>query len=195
MRKFLLVQIAVALALAAPSAGFAAQNGRPVSVPQDRTAQVDKLLDELKKQHNETAARRVAQRLQATWSESGSASVDLMMGWAQKAISQQKFDVALDFLDQVVMLKPDYVEGWNRRATVHYLMHNFGMSMADLNQALSLEPRHFGALSGVARIMSETDNKELALKAWEKVLAVYPMMRSAQEQVSTLSEDLTGSAI
>lgn len=193
MRIVLLFRLALSLALLTPAVGFAAQNGRPVTVPSQ--GQVDTLLKDLKRQRNERAAERIAARIQNRWAESGSASVDLMMGWAQKAMNERKFDVALDFLDQVVVLKPDYAEGWNRRATAHYLMHNFKMSMSDLDRTLQLEPRHFGALSGIARIMSENGDKELALQAWEKVLAIYPMMRSAQQEVSTITEDLTGSAI
>ncbi|MDI6027825.1 hypothetical protein QBK99_16680 [Corticibacterium sp. UT-5YL-CI-8] len=193
MRIVLLFRLALSFALLTPAVAFAAQKGRPVTVPNH--GQVDTLLKDLKRQRNERAAERIAARIQNRWAESGSASVDLMMGWAQKAMNERKFDVALDFLDQVVVLKPDYAEGWNRRATAHYLMNNFKMSMSDLDRTLQLEPRHFGALSGLARIMSENGDKELALQAWEKVLTIYPMMRSAQQEVSDITEDLTGSAI
>ena len=71
----------------------------------------------------------------------------------------QKFDVALDFLDQVVTLQPTYAEGWNRRATVHFMMKNYGKSMSDIDHTLQLEPRHFGALSGMAQIMKNTGHK------------------------------------
>ncbi len=118
-----------------------------------------------------------------------------MMQWSQKAIEDQKFDVALDFLDQVVTLDPKYAEGWNRRATAHFLMKNYANSMADIEKTLELEPRHFGALSGMAQIMTETGRKQCALDAWQKVLDVYPMLRNAQDQVSKLSEDLAGEAI
>ena len=118
-----------------------------------------------------------------------------MMQWSQKAIENQKFDVALDFLDQVVILQPTYAEGWNRRATVHYMMKNFGKSMSDIDHTLRLEPRHFGALSGLAQIMAATGHKQSALEAWQKVLGIYPMMRSAQDQVATLSEELAGEGI
>jgi tetratricopeptide (TPR) repeat protein len=118
-----------------------------------------------------------------------------MMQWSQKAVEGQKFDVALDFLDQVVTLQPTYAEGWNRRATVHFMMKNYGKSMSDIDHTLQLEPRHFGALSGLAQIMALTGHKQSALEAWQKVLAIYPMMRSAQDQVGTISEELAGEGI
>ena len=167
----------------------------PPPVPSTREGRLDQLFTELKRERNEKAAERIAGRIWSEWSQSGSASIDLMMQWAQKATEDQKFDVALDFLDQVVTLQPDYAEGWNRRATVHFLMKNYGKSMSDIDHTLQLEPRHFGALSGLAQIMAETGHKQSALEAWQKVLAIYPMMRSAQNQVSTLSEELAGEGI
>ncbi|SJM33449.1 tetratricopeptide repeat protein [Mesorhizobium delmotii] len=160
-----------------------------------REARLDQLFVDLKRQRNEKAAERIAARISHEWSQSGSASIDLMMQWSQKAIEDKKFDVALDFLDQVVTLQPAYAEGWNRRATVHFMMNNFGKSMSDIDRTLQLEPRHFGALSGLAQIMAVTGHKQSALEAWQRVLGIYPMMRSAQDQVGTLSEELAGEGI
>ncbi|MDX8445489.1 hypothetical protein [Mesorhizobium captivum] len=167
----------------------------PPPAASTRQGRLDQLFGDLRRERNEKAAERIAGRIWNEWSQSGSASIDLMMQWAQKATEDQKFDVALDFLDQVVTLQPDYAEGWNRRATVHFLMKNYGKSMADIDHTLQLEPRHFGALSGLAQIMAETGHKQSALEAWQKVLTIYPMMRSAQDQVSTLSEELAGEGI
>jgi len=169
----------------------------PVDPPvaETKAARLDQLFADLKRERNEKAAERIAGHIWGEWFQSGSASIDLMMLWSQKAIENQKFDVALDFLDQVVTLQPTYAEGWNRRATVHYMMKNFGKSMSDIDHTLQLEPRHFGALSGLAQIMAATGHKQSALEAWQKVLGIYPMMRSAQDQVATLSEELAGEGI
>jgi len=165
------------------------------AAPMTKQARLDKLFSDLKRERNEKAAERIAGNIWNEWSQSGSASIDLMMLWSQKAMDNQKFDVALDFLDQVVTLQPTYAEGWNRRATVHFMMKNYGKSMSDIDHTLQLEPRHFGALSGLAQIMALTGHKQSALEAWQKVLAIYPMMRSAQNQVSALSEELAGEGI
>ena len=165
------------------------------AAPMTKQARLDKLFSDLKRERNEKAAERIAGNIWTEWFQSGSASIDLMMLWSQKAMDNQKFDVALDFLDQVVTLQPTYAEGWNRRATVHFMMKNYGKSMADIDRTLQLEPRHFGALSGLAQIMALTGHKQSALEAWQKVLAIYPMMRSAQDQVATLSEELAGEGI
>ncbi|WP_192247073.1 tetratricopeptide repeat protein [Mesorhizobium silamurunense] len=178
-----------------PSAASPPPAITPPPVASTRQGRLNQLFADLKRERNEKAAERIAGRIWNEWNQSGSASIDLMMQWAQKATEDQKFDVALDFLDQVVTLQPDYAEGWNRRATVHFLMKNYGKSMSDIDHTLHLEPRHFGALSGLAQIMAETGHKQSALEAWQKVLAIYPMMRSAQDQVSALSEELAGEGI
>jgi tetratricopeptide (TPR) repeat protein len=179
------------------STSLPAQAEDPVAPPvaTTREAKLDQLFVDLKRERNEKAAERIAAHISNEWSQSGSASIDLMMQWSQKAIEDKKFDVALDFLDQVVTLQPAYAEGWNRRATVHFMMNNFGKSMSDIDRTLQLEPRHFGALSGLAQIMAVTGHKQSALEAWQRVLGIYPMLRSAQNQVGTLSEELAGEGI
>ncbi|NGO51935.1 tetratricopeptide repeat protein [Allomesorhizobium camelthorni] len=196
MRKFFAFLPAIALTLAsAPAIG--AETSPPPAKPAVATpeSRLETLFGELKRERNERAAERIAARIFEEWNRSGSASVDLMMQWSQKAMQAEKFDVALDFLDQVVTLSPTYAEGWNRRATVHFMMRSFGKSMADIDRTLQLEPRHFGALAGLAQIMKERGSKELALNAYQRVLDIYPMMRSAQNEVATLSEELAGEGI
>ena len=188
---------AVTLLTVAPPA-LAAGNTLPdVQKPAalDAGAKLDELFSELKRERNEKAAERISGRIFAVWNQSGSANIDLMMQWAQKAIEAKKYDVALDFLDQVTVMRPDFAEGWNRRATVHFLMDNFAKSMVDIERTLELEPRHFGALSGMARIMKNRGRDQLALNAYERVLTIYPMMRSAQGEVATISEELAGEGI
>jgi tetratricopeptide (TPR) repeat protein len=185
----------VPASLPAHAAGPPTQDITPQPPPKTKAERLDKMFSDLKRERNEKAAERIANQIYLVWSDSGSASIDLMMQWSQKAIEDQKFDVALDFLDEVVTLQPDFAEGWNRRATVHFLMKNYAKSMADIDRTLELEPRHFGAIAGLAQIMADTGRKEQALRAWQRVLDIYPMLRNAQDQVATLSEDLAGEGI
>ena len=172
--------------------------GHAATAPQragSSKARLDELFADLKRERKEKAAERIAGRIWEEWFKSGSATVYLMMQWSTEAVEAKKYDVALDFLDQVIVLAPTYAEGWNRRATVHFMMQNYGKSMADIERTLELEPRHFGALSGMAQIMKNTGRKELALEAYQRVLTIYPMMRGAQNEVTTLSEELAGEGI
>jgi tetratricopeptide (TPR) repeat protein len=184
-----------------PNEAPMAENQPDEAVPTDTAPEaleenrLNALFAQLKRERNEKAAERIASRIWEAWSHSGSASIDLMMGWSKTAMDAKKFDVALDFLDQVVTIQPAYAEGWNRRATVHFMMQNYAKSMADINHTLQLEPRHFGALAGMGQILKGAGRNELALEAYQRVLDIYPMMRNAQNEVATLSEDLAGEGI
>jgi tetratricopeptide (TPR) repeat protein len=197
MRRFAISALAVltALSTAVPPALAQARYSVPVTVPAEAGERLDSLFGELRRARNEAAAERVANRIQREWTRSGSASVDLLMQRAGKAVEARSFPLALDLLDQVVALSPGFAEGWNRRATVHFMMDDYAKSMADIERTLRLEPRHFGALGGLARIMKETGRKEFALEAYMRVLDVYPMLRSAQREVGELAEELGGRGI
>jgi tetratricopeptide (TPR) repeat protein len=187
----ILTGVSVALAEAVAQARYST----PVAVPAEAGKRLDELFGELRRARNAAAAERVADRIRAEWLRSGSATIDLLMQRAGSAISARDFDVALDLLDQVITLVPGYAEGWNRRATTHFMMNDYAKSMADIERTLRLEPRHFGALGGLAQIMKNTGRKELALDAYMRVLDVYPMLRSAQDEVGELAEELSGRGI
>ncbi|MEM5474528.1 hypothetical protein WNZ14_22620 [Hoeflea sp. AS60] len=154
---------------------------------------LDSLFAELKRERDEKQAKRISERIWAKWRDSGSATADLLMQWADKAVADNKNGLALDLLDQVVVLIPDYPEGWNRRATLNYAMGNHGKSMSDISRVLALEPRHFGAIAGMAAILAASGNDELELRAWEQMLEVYPANRQAQKRIGELADKLAGS--
>ncbi len=174
----------------------AADDSKPVEqqssdiTPKQR---LDELFGALKRERDPERAGVIADQIRMEWADSGSATINLLMQWADKAILEKRNAAALDFLDQVIALKPDYAEAWNRRATLNYALGDYRKSMEDINQVLKLEPRHFGALAGMAAILGESGNDQLTLKAWERFLEIYPADRAAQQQVETLSEKLAGS--
>lgn len=157
-----------------------------------KAERLDALFADLKKAKSPAVAEGVASRISREWADSGSASVNVMMNWAAAAMESKSYPVAMDFLDQILVLQPDYAEGWNRRATLHFMMDNYAKSMADIEKTLKLEPRHYGALSGMGQIFMALDKKELALRSYERALEVYPMMRNVQEQVGQLADELVG---
>ncbi|MFZ2103435.1 MAG: hypothetical protein WAU86_23020 [Oricola sp.] len=159
------------------------------------TSRLDDLFGQLKKARDPRYARTLAEGIWSEWFKSGSATVDLMMEWANTAYEEKKYNVAFDFLDQVVIRAPDFAEGWNRRATLNYTLDNFAKAMSDIEKTLALEPRHFGALAGMATILERTNRKEAALRAWERALEVYPAMESAQQAVIRLSDELAADPV
>jgi len=103
--------------------------------------------------------------------------------------------LAIELLGAIVALRPDYVEGWNRRATLHFLNKDYANALADLQQVLAREPRHFGALSGLGIIMQEFDQDKLALQAFRRALDVNPHLQKVPDYVKTLTEKVEGRGI
>ncbi len=207
MRYLLLSTPILALAALAPVANAQAPQAAPppVAAPQppaapaesavpapSATKPLDTLFEALKRERDPEKAKGIASQIIAEMNDSGSATVNLLMQWSAEAIKEKKNAAALDFLDRVTLLDPAFAEGWNRRATLHYTMGDRRKSMADIAEVLKREPRHFGALAGLAGILMEAEDDELALKAWERYLNVYPADRDAQEAVSKLSEKIAG---
>lgn len=165
------------------------------AVSSQSASTLDSLFAELKRERDARQAKRISERIWTKWRDSGSATANLLMQWADKAVADNKNGLALDLLDQVVVLMPDYAEGWNRRATLNFSMNRHGKSMSDISRVLRLEPRHFGAISGMAAILAASGNDELELRAWEQVLEIYPANRQAQTRLGELADKLAGSRI
>lgn len=165
------------------------------AVSSQSASTLDSLFAELKRERDARQAKRISERIWAKWRDSGSATANLLMQWADKAVADNKNGLALDLLDQVVVLMPDYAEGWNRRATLNFSMDRHGKSMSDISRVLRLEPRHFGAISGMAAILAASGHDELELRAWEQVLEIYPANRQAQTRLGELADKLAGSRI
>ena len=155
-----------------------------------KSERLDSLFNELARQARTAPAGSTARLIWKEWTDSGSASINALMHWAGAAMNDKKHAQALDLLDQVTVLMPEYAEGWNRRATLFFTMKQYGKSIADIEQTLRLEPRHFGALSGLGMILQQTKQDEKALETWYKVLEIYPANKAAQEAVIALEEKL-----
>jgi len=154
---------------------------------------LDSLYGQLKRERGSEQARIIAEEIrEVSTRAAGSATVDFLMESSAKAMNDKRYGAALDFLDQVTLLAPDYAEGWNRRATLHYLLGNYAKAMSDSARVLALEPRHLGALAGIAGILQETGNDQQALRAWENYLSYYPADREAQQQMIELMNKLAG---
>ncbi len=169
--------------------------GKDQNAAQKKQAELDRLLAVLKRTADQKEAAKISRQIQGLWSQSGSDTIDLLMKWAEDGINQQNYAMALDFLDNVVALQPDYAEGWARRAAVHVQLNDLTLAMSDLHRSLSLEPRNYNALFLVGSILEMTGRNKLALKAYEDALQIYPQMQRAQKRVGDILEDQTGRAI
>lgn len=156
---------------------------------------LDDLLGRLAKTREPAAAKRVAGAIQRLWRRSGSDTVDLLTARATDAQRKAKIEVALKLLDEVVSLKPDFAEGWNRRATLNFLAKNYDAAMADLHETLLREPRHFGAWLGLGRILREVGQDRQALGAYRRVLEIYPAIEGVKRNVEELALKVEGRPI
>ena len=161
----------------------------------ERTYTLDTLFEALKIAPDDASAKAIEDRIWALWMVSGSDTCNLLMSRAKTAADGQDYGLAIKLLDAVVELRPDYVEGWNRRATVYYLQKDYSHSLADIRQVLAREPRHFGALSGLGAILQEIGDDRHALEAYRRALAIDPHLEHVGEVVKTLSEKVEGRAI
>jgi tetratricopeptide (TPR) repeat protein len=166
--------------------------GKLPKVGADKLRGLDFLFGALKAAPDEVSAKHVEARIWALWTATPSDTAALLMMRAKTAMDAKQMDVALKLLDSVVKLRPDYVEGWNRRATVYYLQNDYTHSLEDIEQVLVREPRHFGALAGLGMIMQELGDDKRALDAFRKALAINPHLEKVPDLVKTLSEKVEG---
>jgi tetratricopeptide (TPR) repeat protein len=133
--------------------------------------------------------------LMHAYAQSGSDTGDLLLQRARKAIGEEEYADALKILDATIALLPDWAEGWNARATARYLEDDYEGSMADIAQTLKREPRHIGALMGMATILEARGKREQALEVYERVQAIAPHWRNVEEPIEKLKAALAGQAL
>jgi tetratricopeptide (TPR) repeat protein len=158
----------------------------------ERAYNLDTLFAGLKIAPDAESAKAIEDRIWALWMVSGSDTCNLLMARVKAAADEKDYDLAVKLLDAVIALKPDYVEAWNRRATIYYLMKDYGHSVADIREVLLREPRHFGALSGLGLILQEIGDDKHALEAYRRALAIDPHLEHLPDVVKTLRETVEG---
>jgi tetratricopeptide (TPR) repeat protein len=158
----------------------------------DQAARLDQLFAELRQPGREDW-ERVEGEITKIWAQSGSASMDLLLVRGNAALEAQDYPAAVEHFSALVDHAPDFAEGWNGRATTFYLMGEYALSMTDVEHVLALEPRHFGALSGLAFMLEAMGETELALRALREVQALNPNRPNINDAVVRLQR-MTGEA-
>ena len=129
------------------------------------------------------------------WLDGGDSKLNELMAQGVEAMSARRFRDAAGRFTDLILAAPAFAEAWNKRATVYYLMDRIEDSVRDIERTLALEPRHFGAISGMGLIFLERGDEEGALDAFEKVLEIHPHARGARLYVERLRERLPGKRI
>ena len=175
-----------------PRSQAAARPTSPAEAAAQRQEELDRLFVRLA-ESGEGEWKRIQAEIWNMWSRSGSPSMDLLLHRAQKAMEEEDDpELALRYLDDLVRLEPDFAEGWNKRATVHFMLGDYGRSVADIERTLALEPRHFGALSGLATILERIGDKEGAYQAYRRALEIHPHLPGARKALERLAPDVEG---
>lgn len=185
-----LIGMAVLVGTIAPAPVRAA--GQIERVEQPGSGELDSLFESLKTAKTPPEAARIAREIQRIWSQSGSDTADLLMERADEAISNEEFPLAIEILDRLVVLQPDWAEAWNRRATVFFLTDDYRRSVSDIGEVLRLEPRHYGAISGLGLIYRSLGDNKRAFKAFEQALEIYPQNESVRESLEELRPSAEG---
>ena len=158
----------------------------------DPTRNLDFLFEALKIAPDEGTAKQIEQRIWALWFVSPSDTANLLMTRVRTAVELKDTDLALELLDKIIAIKPDYVEAWNRRATIYFMKNDYGKSLADIREVLKREPRHFGALSGLGLILQEMGDDRRALDVYRRTLELHPKIQRIPDLVKTLREKVEG---
>jgi len=144
------------------------------------------LFSELKSAGTVGGAAGIELQIWHLWSLSNDSAVDRILSGGTVAMNHGDFAAALNSFNRVIEMRPNFAEGWNKRATLYYLTGDYSRSIADVKQTLALEPRHFGALSGLGLINMALERPGDALVAFEAALAVHPQMPNAKRMVKRL---------
>jgi len=158
----------------------------------DRIKNLDFLFEALKVAPDAETSKAIEERIWALWFHSGSDTADLLMTRARSALDDKNTELGLKLLESILTFKPDFVEAWNRRATVYFAQKDYGRALMDIRQVLAREPRHFGALTGLGLILQEIGDDKRALEIFRRALAVNPHLDRVPDLVKQLTEKVEG---
>jgi tetratricopeptide (TPR) repeat protein len=162
---------------------------------QASAAPSEEMFQKLHDAPSESEANDAAQDIWAAWMESGSPTVDMIMERAVDAQTVGEYDTARALYDRAIMIEPDYAEAWSRRASLFLNDENFPEALRDLNEALRLEPRHFGAWAGLGIMMETMGAEKEALDAYRQALDIYPFMTQALQAEKRLAKQAEGQGL
>ena len=137
----------------------------------------------------------IEEQIWSEWRKSGSPKSDLLLKRGMNAMAQGKFTASVKHLTAAIDYTPMFAEAWNMRATVFFLMEKYALSVSDIQQTLKLNPRHFGALSGLGMIFERSGQPKQALEVYKKLLEVHPRSSNAITSVNRLIKDLEGTSL
>ena len=145
---------------------------------------------QLEKASSPQGVRVLEARIWKIWLEHPQPRINEMMRWGVEALNTQDYPTALKLFDSLVEAAPEFAEGWNKRATARFLVGNYEGSIEDIRKTLALEPRHFGALSGLGMIHTNQERWFAAMAAFEQALRIHPHLIGVRHTINKLQQEL-----
>lgn len=187
---------ALLLALGAPALAEDAKPApAPAAAPASPREQLDALFARLAAAKDSDETEGIVATIDRLQLQSGSPTSDLLMGRAVSTMENGDYQVSLSLLDAIIGLQPDWAEGWNKRATARYLAGDAKGAVADIAQTLARDPRHLGALAGLGTIFEDAGQREQALRAYQRALAIAPQWKPMAEAAARVKAALAGQAL
>jgi tetratricopeptide (TPR) repeat protein len=140
-------------------------------------------------------AGEIGAAIERLWRLSGGDTVNLLIDRAELFSSKNENDKAMPLLDAAVDLAPDYAEAWSHRAYIEYRLNNYPAALGDLRRALALDPNHFRALDGMAKILTQMGEKKAALEAYDQLLKIHPNIEGGETARDELKKEVEGQGI
>ena len=175
MRRCILLAVSAVLLLA----------GGAVRADQN-DVRLDPLFDRLKATDSDEEATQIVRRIWGLWGEAPDRMTSRLFDAGETALQHGDYNSALNAFNLVIERAPAFAEGFNQRATLYFQMGRYTDSVADIQRTLALEPRHFGALSGLAQIYESIGNNDAAVRVLKKALEINPHSRRIQRKISEL---------
>lgn len=138
---------------------------------------------------------RISRQLDALWSKSGSAAIDLLLKRGKDALEAQEIASAIEHLTALTDHAPDFAEGWHLRASAYFAADLYGPAMADLERALTLNPNNYNALFGLGSILEIFGDKKRAYEAYLKVQAIHPHHEQVAKALERLESEIHGMSL
>lgn len=186
LRRSLLAPLLLAASPALAQPPSAAERRDP------RRAEMDRLFEALRDAPDEAGAMLVEQRIRQAWAESASPAAVLLLRRGVRNMQGSAPDEAVEDFDAAIVLSPGAAEAWHLRAQAHAAMGDANAAGRDLQEALRLEPRHFGALMTLSALQAERRDYEGALRSLEAALALYPKMAGGEARRRELRRRAVG---
>jgi tetratricopeptide (TPR) repeat protein len=162
----------------------------PVAAPDQTDTRLDMLFERLRTTTDGGEGQRITQEIWVIWRETDNDIADDLMDQGLRDMTRERYDEALAVLNKVVKAAPNYAEGWNARATLLYLMGDYPASAVDVRRTLALEPRHFGAWSGLGLIHMSLENDTAALEAFKQALTLNPHLSGSRRNIELIKKRL-----